>query len=173
MKKISLVVALFVAIGAFAQKHGPEKESFTVEQKTQLMIKKMSIELDLTSKQVTQITPIVVDKATKMEARKAEFKGEKGEHKQERKMLSSDEKFKMAMAHLEEQEALQNKMKNILNKDQYATWKKMHKKHSEKRNKPGMKHAPKKQCDNPKECDDKKQGDHKKGKRHEHDEPEA
>lgn len=167
MKKISLVVALFVAIGAFAQKQRPQKKSFTVEQKTQLMIKKMSIDLDLTPKQVAKITPIVVDKATKMEARKAEFKGKKGEHKPERKMLSSDEKFKIAMDRLEEQETLQNQMKNILDKDQYVTWKKMHKKHGDKRRKMAMKHRSKKRGDN------KRKGDHRKDRRHDHNEPEA
>lgn len=133
MKKILLLAVFIISSTVFSQKRQHQKNELSTEQKTQLMIKKLSIDLDLSSKQIAKITPIMVDKATKMEAKKAEFKSKRGEHKQDRKILSSDDKFKMAMAHLEEQEAFQNKMKNILNKDQYATWKEMHKKHGQKR----------------------------------------
>ncbi|GGF61993.1 hypothetical protein [Wenyingzhuangia marina] len=131
MKKISLVVALFVAIGAFAQKQHPQKETFTAEQKTQLMVKKMSLELDLSKKQISKITPIVAEKVNKMEAKIAEFKV-KREAKTKRKALTSDEKYNMAIAQLDEKIALQNQMKSILNKEQYATWKQMHKKHEQR-----------------------------------------
>ncbi|MGY5355556.1 hypothetical protein [Wenyingzhuangia sp. IMCC45467] len=124
MKKLSLLIALFIAIGAFAQ-----KQSFTAEQKTQLMVKKMSLDLDLSEKQEAKIAPIIAEKVNKMEARIADFKEarKKGE-RPERKEISSEEKFNMAMTHLEEQKVLQNKMKNILNKEQYAQWKEIHKK---------------------------------------------
>ncbi|MDO6736818.1 hypothetical protein [Wenyingzhuangia sp. 2_MG-2023] len=161
MKKILLLAVLFISITAFSQKKQHPKTEFTTEQKTQLIIKKMTIDLDLTPKQVAKITPIVVEKASKMEARKAEFKSKKGDHKSKRKILSSDDKFKMAMAHLEEQETLQNKMKNILDKEQYVTWKKMHKKHGEKRKQIAMKHG------------DKKKGDSRRERNHKHEEPKA
>lgn len=131
MKKISLLVALFVAIGAFAQKQRPQKENFTAEQKTQLMVKKMSLELDLSKKQISKITPIVAQRVTKMETKMAEFKA-KREAKTERKALTSDEKYNMAIAQLDEKIALQNQMKSILNKEQFATWKEIHKKHEQR-----------------------------------------
>lgn len=138
MKKISLVIALFIAIGAFAQKRGCQGghergDAFTPEQKTQLMVMKLSIALDLSKKQENEITPIVAKKVNKMLEMKDHKKGDKG--KGERKELSSDEKFAMAMKHVEEKKALQEKMKNILDKDQYAQWKKMQKKHMNKKQK--------------------------------------
>lgn len=145
MKKTSLVIALFIAIGAFAQKRGQEKkDNFTPEQKTQLMVMKMSLELDLSEKQEAKITPIVAEKVNKMEERKAKFKNRKKGERPERKEISSEEKFKMAMAHLEAQKDLQNKMRNILDDDQYAQWKKIQKKHGERRAKMAMKKHSKK-----------------------------
>lgn len=133
MKKLSLVIALFIAIGAFAQKRGqegrgPKGNDFTPEQKTQLMVMKLSVALDLSEKQEAAITPLVAEKIEKMAEKRGYKKGERAE----RKELSSDEKFEMAMKRLEEQKILQTKMKDILDKDQYAQWRKMHKKQMEK-----------------------------------------
>lgn len=136
MKKISLVIALFLAIGAFAQKGGHKGKhakgnDFTPEQKTQLMVMKLSIALDLSEKQEAAITPIVAQKVSKM----AEMKGRKKGGKAERKEISSEEKFEMTKKHLEAQKAVQEKMKKILDRDQYVQWKKMQKKHMKKRQK--------------------------------------
>lgn len=148
MKKFSLLVALLIAVGAFAQKRGHEKkDAFTPEQKTKLMVMKMSLELDLTEKQEAKITPIVAEKVNKMEERMAKFKDHKKGERPERKEISSEEKFKMALDHLEEQKALQNKMKNILDKDQYAQWKKMQKKHGQAKKRMAMKNHGKKKGD--------------------------
>lgn len=160
MKKTSFLIALLITATLFAQKkHHAKKDSFTVDQKTQLMVKKLNILLDLSSKQVAEITPIVADKVAKMHAKKEEFKAKRENKEEHKKMLSSDEKFEIAMKRLEEQEALQNKMENILNKDQYVIWKKMYHKHLQKRMKS------KKHCE--------KKGDHKGKRKHKHEEVEA
>ncbi|ANW94853.1 hypothetical protein AXE80_00440 [Wenyingzhuangia fucanilytica] len=157
MKKISLLIATFVFVGAFAQKNKPKKESFTAEQKTQLMVKKMSVALDLTEKQEAKITPIVADKVKKIEAKMAEFKDRKKGERPERKEISNEEKFKTAMAHLEEQKALQNKMKSILNKEQYVSWKEMQTKQHHRRGEMMKKRSEKKRGDSKGKRDHKRE----------------
>jgi len=127
MKQVILIATLFISVHTFAQKKCQQKSDFSATQKTQLLIKKMTIELDLNAKQISQITPIVNERIKTREAKCSEDK------KENRKLLSSDEKFEMKMECLNKQETLQNKMKEILRKEQYDTWKEMRKKHMHKK----------------------------------------
>jgi len=127
MKQVILMATLFMSVYTFAQKKCQQKSEFSATQKTQLLIKKMTIELDLNAKQVSQITPIVNERIKTREAKCSEDK------KENRKLLSSDEKFEMKMEYLNKQETLQNKMKNILKKEQYISWKELFKKHHHKK----------------------------------------
>lgn len=133
MKHFSLVLALLLSIAVFAQKKEHHKPKFTKEQKIQLHLKKLTVALDLTGKQADKIKPIVAKMVTEKEARKAERKA----RKEEPKRMSADEAFKKQMDCLDEEAKLHQKMKSILDKDQYWAWKMIHAKH--KKNKKGMK----------------------------------
>ncbi|NIJ44162.1 hypothetical protein FHR24_000601 [Wenyingzhuangia heitensis] len=134
MKQVSLLFALLITLSISAQKRHHLKNDFTAEQKTQLMVKKMTVALDLSEKQVTKITPIITVNVREMEKKMADRKA----NKESRKDLSSDEKYNLAMSHLDEQAKLNKLMKDILDKDQYVTWTRMQKKHDHKMK---MRHA--------------------------------
>lgn len=125
MKQFSLLLALFTFISLSAQKKNHKKSDFSPEQKTQLIVKKLTNALELSDKQSNQITPLIAIKVQKMKEHKA-FRTKKHQK------ISSDEKFEMAMNHLDQQAKMQSEMKKILNKDQYTQWKAMQKKHHRK-----------------------------------------
>ena len=152
MKKLSLLLVLLLTISAFSQKKHHQKPDFTVEQKTELMIKKMTLALDLNKKQISQITPLVVSKVKERDAKKSEHKGQSGK-------MSNDEVFNKMSQRLDKMIALSAQMKKILDDDQYAKWKKMSAKHMHKKKHGKKKHGKKKGCDG-KKCDGEKRKRH-------------
>lgn len=123
MKKIILVALLMVGTIIVAQERnkrqqGNERTPFTSEQKSQLMLKKMTLELDLNDSQQKEFKTIIAEKMSKMEAKKAAMKAmkEKGVRP------TSDERFAMAMKMLDEQIATKKRMEKILNPKQYEKW---------------------------------------------------
>lgn len=125
MKQFSLLLALFTFISLSAQKKNHKKSDFTTEQKTQLIIKKLTNALELSDKQSQKIAPLVAIKVQQMKEHRAT--GAKKHQK-----VSSDEKFQMAMSHLDQQAKMQAEIKKILSKDQYTQWKAMQKRHHRK-----------------------------------------
>ncbi|MGY5352478.1 hypothetical protein ACXGQW_07930 [Wenyingzhuangia sp. IMCC45533] len=126
MKKLLLFAVMFIGLSINAQKKQTQRPDFTVEQKVQLMIKKMSIHLDLEAHQINKIKPLITAKINKMDALKEE-------HKASKKQLTSDEKFELAMNKLEDEAKLYQQMGKILSNKQFETWKIMHAKHGNKR----------------------------------------
>jgi periplasmic protein CpxP/Spy len=134
MKKIILVALLMIGTIIVAQERnkrqqGDEKMQFTPEQKSQLMLKKMTLELDLNDSQQKEFKTIIAEKMTKMEEQKAAMKTmkEKGVRP------TSDELFAMASKKLDEQIANKKRMEKILNPKQYEKWTAMNEKHHEDR----------------------------------------
>ena len=125
---------LMVGITIFAQerirKHQVNKmEQFTPEQKSQLMLKKMTLELDLNDGQQKEMNSIISDKIATMESHKAEMKvmKEKGVRP------TKDERFAMQMKMLDEQIATKKRMEKILNAKQFDKWISLKEKHQENR----------------------------------------
>lgn len=129
MKKVFIAVVLLAGLTTFAQRgerHG-QKEVFakdlTIEQLATLTTKKMTLVLDLTSKQQAQVMELNLTNAefhkTKMEERKAQRAAE------EPRKSTADERFAFQNAKLDRQLAQQQKMKQILNDNQYQLWKKL------------------------------------------------
>ncbi|MCK0148001.1 hypothetical protein MWU78_20310 [Arenibacter sp. F26102] len=129
MKKLIVLVVLMAGITTMAQK--PERErgsrgdmkDMTPEQIATLQTKRMTLALDLTDAQQKQIQSINLDnaknRAEKMQEMKA--KRESGEAKK----LTSEERYAMKTAMLDRQIAQKEKMKKILNNEQYEKWEKM------------------------------------------------
>lgn len=134
MKRLIIAALLIVGLSSFAQdKKEIEKrgnrtpmEKFTPEQRNQLMLKKMTLELDLNAKQQEQMKQIIAEQSSKREAMKAKQK----ENKQK---PTTDELFAMKSKMLDEQIAMKNKMKTILSPEQFEKWNTMRAHHQSKR----------------------------------------
>ena len=103
-KKLIVLALLVVGTTIIAQergrKHqGNQMEQFTPEQKSQLMLKKMTLELDLNEAQQKEMSAVISDKITKMESNKEVMKvmKEKGVKP------TNDERFAMHIKMLDEQ----------------------------------------------------------------------
>jgi hypothetical protein len=133
MKKLIIAALLVVGLSAFAQEekqmgNRDGKEKMSPEQRNQLMLKKMTLELDLNAKQQEQVKQIIVEQSVKRE----DMKAEQMARKQSDKKPTADERFAMQSKMLDDQIAMQNKMKNILNQEQFKDWKSMKEKFHER-----------------------------------------
>ncbi|SFW70275.1 hypothetical protein SAMN02927921_03443 [Sinomicrobium oceani] len=135
MKKVfSLVIALTLITGAMAQEKRDRKSTdhkkdrierfkdLTPEQLATLQTKRMAIKLDLSQAQQKEILKLNTELAEK---RKAEFQKFK-EAKDGKKEWTAEERFDFMNKKLDARLAVQQKMKNILDDNQYAIWKKSH-----------------------------------------------
>lgn len=119
MKKVCIVALLVIGLSSFAQERKErhpkgEMEQMTPEQRNQLHLKKMTLDLDLNAKQQEQLTKILADQSAKREAMKAENKAKMEEAKAIR--------FEMKKKILDEQIEMKNKMKSILSAEQFSKW---------------------------------------------------
>jgi hypothetical protein len=126
MKKIVSILVLVFAVTFTTQaqkKRGEKGSKLTVEQHTTLAVKKMTLALDLSDKQQKQIKPLLMAKMTERKAsmeKKKEARGNK-------ERPTADEMYAKQIARLDNQIAMKNKMKNILNKEQFEKFEKMQK----------------------------------------------
>jgi hypothetical protein len=123
MKKLIVLALLLVGTTIIAQergrKHqGNEIEQFTPEQKSQLMLKKMTLELDLNATQQKEMSVIISDKIAAIESHKAEMKA----RKEKGITPTNDERFAMQMKMLDEQIATKKRVEKILNAKQFEKW---------------------------------------------------
>ncbi|GGD54419.1 hypothetical protein [Muriicola marianensis] len=134
MKKIMiamLVIASYSAVAQEGHKHGPRhsEDPLTPEQVATLKTKRMTLALDLSKAQQEEVQKLHLENARlrkeKMEARKEE------RDDRSRKDLSSDERFSRESERLDHMIASKEKMKKILNEEQFEKWEKAmhHKKH--------------------------------------------
>ncbi|MHB0754518.1 hypothetical protein [Polaribacter sp. M15] len=142
MKKVvSILVLVFVftLTTQAQQKKGHKRPQLTVEQHTELAVKKMTLALDLSTKQQNEIAPLL---KTQAEKRKAAMEKRKEMRKNETKP-TADEIYAMQSKRLDNQIAFKNSMKEILNKEQFEKFEKMNKgrkmRGKMKKNKKGMK----------------------------------
>ena len=124
MKKLFIAALLVVGMTSFAQerKARPERaqmEQMTPEQRNQLQLKKMTLELDLNASQQKEMSKVIAEQSTKREARIAERKANKDSAK---KQLTADERFAKKSQMLDEKIVMKEKMKKILSADQYKKW---------------------------------------------------
>jgi hypothetical protein len=129
MKKIASILILVFAftLTTQAQKKGKRNNDkgpkLTVEQFSDLAVKKMTLALDLSDKQQGQIKPLI---SAQVAAKKAAMESRK-ENRDANKKPSADEIYAMKSKQLDNQIAFKNKMKDILNKDQFEKFEKMRK----------------------------------------------
>ena len=133
MKNLASILILVFAftVKVQAQKKGKQNErgpKLTVEQNTNLAVKKMTLGLDLSEKQQSQIKPLINSQAA---ARKVTMESRK-ENRATNKKPSADEIYAMKSAQLDNQIAFKNKLRNILNKEQFEKFEQMKNNRKEK-----------------------------------------
>lgn len=124
-----MALTLGLALNGMAQekqlaKTDPEKLS--AEQRNQLQLKKMTLELDLTAAQQKEMAALIAEQSSKREAKMAEMKA----NKEAKKQLTANEKFELKNKMLDEKIEHKAKMKKILSKEQFEKWEANHKKRS-------------------------------------------
>ncbi|WP_396184916.1 Spy/CpxP family protein refolding chaperone [Flavobacterium sp.] len=135
MKKLFVIALLLVGTTIIAQERnrnqqGNKMEQFTPEQQSQLMLKKMTLDLDLNDSQQKEMSAIISEKIAKKEAMKAEMKA----MKEKGVKPTNDERFAMHMKMLDEQIAAKKRMEKILNAKQFDKWTSLKEEHQENRN---------------------------------------
>ena len=127
MKKLFIVALLVVGMTSFAQERKAtteraQMEQMTLEQRNQLHLKKMTLELDLNASQQKEMSKVIAEQSAKREAKMAERKATKDVAK---KQLTADERFAKKNQMLDEQIVMKERMKKILSADQYKKWEDM------------------------------------------------
>jgi len=117
MKNLLIAVFMITALNLSAQpfEKSKERQNLTPDQIAELQTKRMTLHLELTEKQQQQILEINKKNAQKRKLSKASrVKGEK---------RRNGDLFKIKNNRLDNQIAHQSEMKNILNEQQFETWK--------------------------------------------------
>lgn len=127
MKKLFIVALSVVGMTSFAQERNvtakkSKMEQMTSEQRNQLQLKKMTLELDLNAAQQNEVRTIITEQSIKREARMAAGKETQDSAK---KQLTADERFTKKNQMLDEQIEMKERMKKILSADQYKKWEDM------------------------------------------------
>ncbi len=127
MKNLIVVVMLAVGFSGLAQKgeggRDGASKNLTSEQVATLQTKRMTLSLDLTESQQSQIQALNLENAKMRKAKMEAFKAKKvGEEKQR---PTSEEIYAIQNARLDHQITQRNRMKEILSNEQFAKWEKM------------------------------------------------
>jgi hypothetical protein len=103
----------------FAQEKLPQRrQNLTPEQRTELQIKKMTLDLELTEKQQKEMTAMLLEQHKKMDARREELRLKKQAADKEKE----EERFNKQIDALDEEIALREKVKKVLSAEQYSKW---------------------------------------------------
>lgn len=122
MKKLSLLVIMLISISAFSQQKGQyhkgANSDMTPEETATLQTKKLTLHLDLNEAQQQEIKNLYQEKAEKRSTLMAERKKMSAEDLEKLK----ENRFKRMNARLDNQLAHQEKMKLVLNEEQFKKW---------------------------------------------------
>ncbi len=127
MKKLFSIILIGFTMVAFAQNTSPKKGNktqMTPEQQAITQTKHMTLALDLTEKQQTQVLALNKKIAVDRDAMRTKYRGTQ----KNGTSMTSDQKFEMKNAKLDAQLKHQTEMKKILNEKQYEDWKTMQQK---------------------------------------------
>ena len=133
MKKLALMVLLVVGLSTYAQegkkqeRQGAERERLSPEQRNQLQLKKMTLDLNLNESQQKEIAKILEEQSTKRQAEMATFKANKDKGVKP----TTEERFAMKNKKLDEAIAVKAKVQKVLTPEQFKKWEDMKKENRE------------------------------------------
>lgn len=140
MKRLAVVLVLLTSFGVMAQRNdGPrmqrgQRMNMTAEEMATMQTKHMTLALDLTKAQQDKVMKLNLEEAKLRKARMDEM--DKLKESGDWKRPTDEERLARQNARLDEQIAFQAKMKEVLNDEQYQTWKDMrmkNRKHGKKK----------------------------------------
>ncbi|MGG6230308.1 Spy/CpxP family protein refolding chaperone [Tenacibaculum sp. SDUM215027] len=124
MKKLLTILILAVGFTVTTQAQRGDKvkhEKLTAEQKTELAVKKMTLQLDLTEAQQRQIKPLIAEQVSERQ----EMWTKRKAMKESGNKPTADQRYAMKSKMLDKQIAHKTEMKRILNEQQYERYEKM------------------------------------------------
>jgi hypothetical protein len=125
MKKLIIAAMLITGMASFAQEKPThdraQMEKLTPEQRNELHLKKLTLDLDLNDSQQKEMGKIIAEQSAKMEAAKAARLAKKDAAVKPTK----DERFAKQSQMLDEQIAMKARVKKILSPEQFEKWEKM------------------------------------------------
>jgi hypothetical protein len=133
MKKLALIVLLVVGLSTYAQegkkqeRQGAERERLSPEQRNQLQLKKMTLDLNLNESQQKEIAKILEEQSAKRQAEMAAFKANKDKGVKP----TAEERFAMKNKKLDEAIAVKAKVQKVLTPEQFKKWEDMKKENRE------------------------------------------
>ena len=133
MKNFIAILVFAISFSAVAQQNQNNRkgrqfnQKFDVEQRATIKSKKMALHLDLSQQQQQKIYALILKQEQKIVKFRKNRKANMGNYKP----LSQSQKFNRINKGLDAKLAFQSELKNILNNDQYATWKKINAKKSQ------------------------------------------
>lgn len=124
MKKLMMIMIILASVTLTAQRgsrSGNDRMSknLTAEQTATLQTKKMTLALALDENQSSKVYDLMLQEAKERKAKKAERKNNK-----EKTRPTKEERYAKVNKHLDDQIAMQNKMKKILTEEQFAKFEK-------------------------------------------------
>ncbi len=132
MKKALIILLAISALQVTAQEKKKElhkegqghrmeaMKDLTPEETATLRTKKMTLHLDLNAEQQNKIQALNLEEAKLRKSKMEEHRAMKDSD--EKKTITKEDKLKMMNARLDHQIAMKQKMKSILNAEQYAKW---------------------------------------------------
>lgn len=118
MKKLLFAVVLISTLTTFAQDRKMKMDEFTPEQRVELQVKKMTLDLDLNDKQQKDLKKLLTEQSKKREEVKAKHEAAKKDGTKP----TNDERFAMRTKMMDDQIAFKAEMKKILNEKQMEKW---------------------------------------------------
>ncbi|MBC5862564.1 hypothetical protein [Flavobacterium turcicum] len=136
MKKVLIAVALIVGMASNAQekmegRRNARENQLTKEQRQELHLKKMTLDLDLSTAQQKEIQVVLNEQSNKRETALANRKEKQAANA---KKPTADERFAIKNQMLDDQIAMKARMKKILSNEQFKKWETMKEKKNDRMN---------------------------------------
>lgn len=127
MKKVLIAVALIVGMASNGQekmegRRNARENQLTKEQRQELHLKKMTLDLDLSTAQQKEIQVVLNEQSNKRETALANRKEKQAANT---KKPTADERFAIKNQMLDDQIAMKARMKKILSNEQFKKWETM------------------------------------------------
>ena len=110
---------LIAGMASFAQEKAT-REKMTAEQRSELQVKKLTLDLGLNEQQKKEMKSIFMEQNAKRDA----LRKERQTRADKKDKLTADERFKMKNELLDQQIAMKERVKKVLTSEQFEKWEK-------------------------------------------------